>query len=754
MEAGSGLTSLRRSWLERVLDVVRVLGASDDLNQILDRVVEAVVEVLEFGAAAINVTTPDGAALRVDAVAGPPEALELRGQSSEMQYWVDLLEASEPWGSLRFFSHERDQTLMNRVVSWTPKPTDESDPDTWQPDDALMAPLRDANGALLGVLSVDQPASGRRPDVEQRTVLELFAEQASIAIADAIAHKKSESRRRVAELRWQLAFEHSPVGTAIVNPNGKVSQFNDALVEMLGYTRAELREGAFTGFAHPDDEDADSHLFADLMSGARDSYEIEKRYIHKDGHVVWGLLHVGVVRDEDGGVQSIVGQVNDITARKLAEEQLAYRASHDSLTGLPNRSRLEEVLADCQDYGRPAGVLCCGLDRFKTVNDSLGHDAGDELLVAVADRLREVVPSGITVGRAAGDEFVVIVPDEQDAESLRTLALRLVTAMQQPIPLRGYQHTVSVSVGVTVFGSRHAHADEVLRDAEQAVLRAKRHGRARVEVYDPTQDKPATVDDLELEHDLRSALADGDGLLPYFQPIVSLETDSPVGYEALIRWAHPQRGLLAPDDFLPLAEQTGLIARLGWWMLDVSCRAAADRQLTGGWSRWVAVNASGSQLGRGQLAPAIRAALDAGRLPPQRLHLEITETALVEASPAAIKEVREVADLGVRIALDDFGTGFSSLSLLRDLPVSTVKIDRSFVKPLSSDRSARAIVRSVIGLCQELGIATVGEGVETEEQVTSLRALGCTLAQGYLLGRPAPLLRRGSSARSDSDEAS
>jgi len=326
--------------------------------------------------------------------------------------------------------------------------------------------------------------------------------------------------------------------------------------------------------------------------------------------------------------------------------------------------------------------------------------------------------------------------------------------MQQPIPLRGYQHTVSVSVGVTVFGSRHAHADEVLRDAEQAVLRAKRHGRARVEVYDPTQDKPATVDDLELEHDLRSALADGDGLLPYFQPIVSLETDSPVGYEALIRWAHPQRGLLAPDDFLPLAEQTGLIARLGWWMLDVSCRAAADRQLTGGWSRWVAVNASGSQLGRGQLAPAIRAALDAGRLPPQRLHLEITETALVEASPAAIKEVREVADLGVRIALDDFGTGFSSLSLLRDLPVSTVKIDRSFVKPLSSDRSARAIVRSVIGLCQELGIATVGEGVETEEQVTSLRALGCTLAQGYLLGRPAPLLRRGSSARSDSDEAS
>jgi diguanylate cyclase (GGDEF)-like protein len=407
---------------------------------------------------------------------------------------------------------------------------------------------------------------------------------------------------------------------------------------------------------------------------------------------------------------------------------------------MPNRAQLEDVLADCLSDGRPVGVLSCGLDRFKTVNDSLGHDAGDELLVAVAIRLQDAAPSGATVGRAAGDEFAVVVPDERDPEALRGVAATLLAALQDPVPLRDYQHTVSMSIGITVGGARHEHPDDVLRDADRALLRAKRHGRSRVELYDPTQDQPATVADLELEHALRAALADGEGLVPYFQPIVNLETNSPVGYEALIRWAHPQRGLLEPDDFLPLAEETGLIAPLGWWMLDVSCRAAADRQLTGGWSRWVAVNASGSQLGRGQLAPAIRRVLDKGDLAPERLHLEITETALVEASLAAIKEVREVADLGVRIALDDFGTGFSSLSLLRDLPVSTVKIDRSFVKPIASDRSARAIVRSVIGLCQELGVTTVGEGVETEEQITSLRALGCTLAQGYLLGRPAPLM--------------
>jgi diguanylate cyclase (GGDEF)-like protein len=425
----------------------------------------------------------------------------------------------------------------------------------------------------------------------------------------------------------------------------------------------------------------------------------------------------------------------------MAEAQIAHRASHDPLTDLPNRLLLEEVLDACIASGRPAGTLCCGIDRFKTVNDSLGHDAGDDLIRRVAARLREVLRSRITIGRIGGDEFVVIVPDESDPEALRGMADTLLASLREPMDLRGYQHTVSISVGITVSSPRHAHADEVLRDADQALRRAKRHGRARVEFYDPTQDRPATVADLELEYALRTALAGDGGLVPYFQPIVSLETNAPVGYEALVRWQHPEQGLLEPNEFLPMAEQTGLIAPLGWRMLELSCQAAANPRLTGGWSRWVAVNASGSQLGRGQLKQAVRSALSAANLPAERLHLEITETALVEASPSAIKELREVADLGVRIALDDFGTGFSSLSLLRDLPVGIVKIDRSFVKPIASDRNARAIVRSVITLCRELGVATVGEGVETDEQITSLRALGATLAQGYLLGRPAPLPR-------------
>jgi diguanylate cyclase (GGDEF)-like protein/PAS domain S-box-containing protein len=740
MESGSSLTRVRRSWLERVLDVVRLLGASGDVHETLNRIVEGVVDVLEFDATAINVITADGTALRVEAVAGPPELEELRGQSTPLEHFVELLDASEHWGALRFFSHAVDQTPIDGVVRWTPPGQSAAEPGAWHAGDELMAPLHDHDGRLIGVLSVDQPRSGHLPDVEQRTVLELFAAQAAIAIADAIARQASDSRRLEAERRWQLAFEHSPVGTTLVtDPDGPLVQVNDALVDFLGYSRKELAERTFAQVTHPDDLDLDLQLFAELLEGGRESYQIEKRYLHRDGGIRWGLLHVGIVRDENGQMLSVVGQVNDITARKQAEAQIAHRASHDPLTDLPNRLRLEEVLDSYITSGRPAGALCCGIDRFTTVNDSLGHDAGDDLIRAVAARLRGALPESITIGRIGGDEFVVIVPDESDPEVLRGVAGTLLAALREPIGLRGYRHTVSLSIGVTVSSPRHAHADEVLRDADQALRRAKRQGRARVEFYDPTQDRPATVADLELEHALRHALDSGEGLVPYFQPIVSLDTNAPVGYEALIRWQHPEKGLLDPDEFLPMAEQTGLIAPLGWRMLELSCQAAADPRLTGGWSRWVAVNASGSQLGRGQLAHAVRSALDAADLPPDRLHIEITETALVEASSAAIKEVREVADLGVRIALDDFGTGYSSLSLLRDLPVGTVKIDRSFVKPITSDRNARAIVRSVIALCRELGVATVGEGVETDEQITSLRALGATLAQGYLLGRPAPL---------------
>lgn len=742
MTSPTEITNLRRSWLERLLSVVRELGATGDVDETLTRIAEATVEFLQFGATAINVVGPDGV-VRIQAVAGPPEVRGLLGRSSPLQYWLDILEAAEPWNSLRFFSHDRDQTMMDRVASWVPdgleSPRSEPGQQPWHPEDALLAPLIGPDGTLLGVLSVDQPVSGLRPNLEQRTVLELFANQAAVAIADSRARQQSEDRRQDAENRWQVAFERSPIGAAIIGLDGTLAQTNDALTAMLGYSREQLLGTRFADFSHPDDVSGDAPHFAALIAGAEDSYETEKRYLSATGEVVYAQLHVGVIRHADGTVQSIVGQMNDISQRKKAEDELAYRATHDPLTKLPNRMEFEDRLAACLASGRPAGVLCCDLDRFKTINDSLGHEAGDELLMLVARRMREALPADCTLGRVGGDEFVALVPGEDDAEALRHLGARLLAALDEPVAVRGHLHTMGASIGLTVGTSAHAHPDEVLREADMALLRAKRRGRARVEVYDPTQDKPATLQDLELERSLRVALSEDRGLIPYFQPIIDLSDNIPVGYEALIRWRHPEHGLMDPAAFLPLAERTGLIVPFGWWMLDASCRAAADPRLTGGWARWVAVNASGSQLGRGQLVAEIKHDLDAYGLDASRLHLEITESALVDASPAAIKEVCEVADLGVEIALDDFGTGYSSLSLLRDLPVSTVKIDRSFVAPIAADRSARAIVRSVIGLCQELEITTVAEGIETQEQLTSLRALGCTHGQGYLLGRPAPL---------------
>lgn len=728
---------VRRSWLERLLDVVREMGRTRDLDLLLDRIALAAVDFLEFGAAAINVVGEDQL-VRVSSVAGPPEMRRLLGATSELHFWLEMFDAAEAWGSLRFYSHEQDQSLFDEIANWVPDEEFVEAPDVWHPQDALFAPLTGPDGTLLGVLSVDQPLSGRLPGPEQRTVLEMFASQAAVALHDFRERERSEKARVAAERRWRVTFERSPVGAAIVDPDGMIQQVNESLAGMLAYQQSALIGRNFTEITHPDDIDLDRTLFAELMAGQRESYELAKRYLRSDGAVLYGLLHVGVIRDSEG-VSSIVAQVNDVTQAKQAEDRLAHQALHDPLTNLPNRALLEQLLSAYLTAGQPTGLLYCDLDRFKAINESLGHEAGDELLIELTSVFAGRLPSRCTLGRVGGDEFVVLVPGEDDLGELRGLAEDLAAALTAPVEVRGHRHTVSLSIGITVGRPTHSHPDEVLREADLAMLRGKRNGRTRIEIYDPTQDKPATLHDLELEQALRSALADNHGLIPYFQPIVSLADNTPVGYEALIRWRHDQDGLLDPDDFLPMAEQAGLIVPLGWWMLAVSCLAAQDIRLTGGWSRWVAVNASASQLGRGQLLEEIGRALHASGLPPERLHLEITESALVDASPAVIKEVREVSDLGVHIALDDFGTGYSSLSLLRDLPVSTVKIDRSFVTPIATDRSTRAIVRSVIALCQELDITTVAEGIETQEQLTSLRALGCTLGQGYLLGRAHPL---------------
>jgi diguanylate cyclase (GGDEF)-like protein/PAS domain S-box-containing protein len=554
-----------------------------------------------------------------------------------------------------------------------------------------------------------------------------------------IVLREHRSRLHQAERHWQLAFDHSPIGTALIDPDGTLARCNQSLADMLDRAPADLQGKPFAAVAQPGDAAILAGLFSDLAKGRSDSCVIEHDFRRRDGSVLSAHLEVAVIRDFDGSLQRMVAQVQDIGDRRRAEQARAYDALHDGLTGLPNNVFLENQISELLRVGRSFGVAYCDLNRFKTVNDSLGRAAGDELLRDVAQRLSTSLPGRCTVGRAVGNEFVLICLGSASVEDLQSLAAGVVSALAEPFNIRGHRHALGVSIGVTSAHPWHRHPDEVLREAHEAMVRAKARGRGRVEVYDPTQDNPATVADLELEDALRESLARGSGIVAHFQPIVRLRDRTVAGHEALARWRHPVKGLLHPAAFLPLAEHTGLVVPLGWQMLEAGCAALRSAAVEGGPSTWMSVNISGSQLGRGQLVPAVRQAVEMGGVDPSRLHLEITETALVHATRAVLHELSEVRRMGAKIALDDFGTGYSSLSMLRDLPVGAVKIDRSFVEPLARDRGTTVIVHRLIELCRDLGIDCIAEGIETEAQAELLHGLGCTYGQGYLFGRPAEM---------------
>jgi diguanylate cyclase (GGDEF)-like protein/PAS domain S-box-containing protein len=516
--------------------------------------------------------------------------------------------------------------------------------------------------------------------------------------------------------------------------------FSDRWLAMLGYEPGDL-EGhvnAWDGLAHPEDRARAYELLHAHFSGLSPVYECEHRLLRKDGRWSWVLARGKVVeRDASGRPLRIVGTHIDIDARKSAEEQIAHMARHDGLTGLTNRTHfhalLQSALHDVARHGGSCAVLCLDIDRFKAVNDTLGHHTGDALLKIVSGRIAASLAPSDTAARLGGDEFAVLVRNDTPPERLAEKAEALIVAVSKPISIAGQTIEIGLSIGIALCPEHGVLEEALLKRADLALYRAKAEGRSGYRIFNAAMDE-ALARRRELERDLRQALAE-EGLRLHYQPQVKARTGELLGFEVLIRWHHPLHGPIAPGDFIPVAEESGLISAIGAWVLRSACQEAAT------WARplKVAVNLSPREFQQIDLPDVILGILDETGLSPERLEIEVTETAIFADMNRALSILRRLKSLGISIAMDDFGTGYASLATLQAFPFDKIKIDRSFVAQIGVNPQAAGIVRSVLGLGRNLGICVVAEGVETAEQRQFLIDEACDELQGYLFGRPRPI---------------
>jgi diguanylate cyclase (GGDEF)-like protein/PAS domain S-box-containing protein len=546
---------------------------------------------------------------------------------------------------------------------------------------------------------------------------------------------------------WFRALAESSRDIVLVRDvDGMLSYCSPAVRRSLGYRPDELEGTHERDLIHPVDLGIRESLLTRLVTTNVEQVPVEMRLLGRDGAWRW-FETVDTNCLTDPSVLGIVTNARDVSARKVAELELIEERLHDTLTGLPNRllllDRLTVALARTARGDSVVAVLFCDLDEFRIVNDSIGRDGGDRVLVEIARRFEQAARDGDTVARCGGDEFVVVSESLEDMNDAVAVAEHVLKVVGQPIEIGDVEVAVSASIGIVVVPGYKANAADpaiVLRNADAAMHRAKRGGRARWARFDESLISAATHR-RELEPELRRAL-EADEFVVHYQPIYDLNDATIVGVEALLRWDNPGRGLLAPDAFIGLAEETGLIVEIGAWVLEESCAQvrAWVRELA--WSGWVSVNFSARQLAEPGLASAVARILTAADLGADRVRLELTETALLRAGHAAAVELGAIRDLGVHVGMDDFGTGYASLTNLQQLPIDFLKIDRSFVITLRQGDKRRdngnAIVDAVCQIGKTLDFETIAEGVETEEQAQLLREFGCPYAQGYRFARPGP----------------
>ena len=571
--------------------------------------------------------------------------------------------------------------------------------------------------------------------------VEMSIEQADKAREYAKAMKERTVALRESEARFRRAFEHAPIGIAMVSPVGKWLKTNRALSRILGYSPNEFKEMSFHAILFEEDLGRTLAKLNEVQAGRLDGCEMEQRYLHKDGSTVWASWSASIAGHASESGNNLIFQIQDITEKKIAQEKLQHEASHDALTGLPNRAhfmkRLDRALRKVRENPKyRVSVLFIDLDRFKYVNDSLGHFMGDELLCAIANRLHASMRAPDMVARLGGDEFVVLVEGRYYSEKITRIAERIQKKISTPFKLQGHEVFTTASIGILNVTDQHLTSEDVIRDADTAMYQAKRSGKARHETFDDDM-RAAVRETLQLETDLRKAVQNGD-LTVYYQPIFSLADESLYAVEALARWEHPRFGTVSPERFVPLAEEIGLIDELTDHVMLNACNHIADLRRRHAELEGIklSVNVSSKQFADDEFIDRIQSILAATQFPADRLKLEITETVFFEDHDRALDVLRKMRETGIETDIDDFGTGYSNLAYLVRLPISTLKIDKSFVMLMAENPANREVIRTIISLATNLGFKVIAEGIESEHQREVLTNLGCDYGQGYLFSRP------------------
>lgn len=540
------------------------------------------------------------------------------------------------------------------------------------------------------------------------------------------------------EERFRLSFSDAAVGMAHLATDCRMLRTNRKLQEMLGYSSAELMQLTLQAITHPDDHEPDRVLLQQLLHGEIREYTREKRYVHKNGSYIWVSVAVSFMRDSRGRTR-FIAVIEDVSQRKQVEHEILHLANHDALTGLPNRAlmqaRLYDVILQAQDRDGQIAVLFLDLDRFKNINDSLGHHIGDQVIIEAGKRIAGVMRNSDTVARQGGDEFLVLLGEVTSFTDVETVARRILDAIARPMILQDHEVYISASIGISMYPKDGRDGVTLMKNADTAMYQAKRSGRGRYEFFGDELNGLALAR-FKLEGALRHALERHEFVL-YYQPQIDIVSNDIVGLEALIRW-QSGTSLVAPDEFIPLAEESGLIIPMGEWVLATACRQIKCWHDAGRSDLKMSVNLSGCQFRQQDIVEMVQRILSETGCPASALVLEITESVVMDNPQATAEILRRLSAMGVGLAIDDFGTGYSSLTYLKRFPIDTLKIDRSFIRDLVTDNDDAAIVKSVIALAHAMNRNIVAEGVETEAQLEFLRLHGCNQAQGYYSGKPLP----------------